>query len=165
MYIVTATPASLLPLQLQSFLRLHNRHLAAHWNIRSTTRLRETGHLDPLSEEQTMRTASKVEHSRLLSLGDMITLLDGDFTRADFIHTHTDERHETNGGIIRFDEYDGAGGQSCQVALTHTDSSHVNLGGFAKSFEERLGEVCSVLHESSLDGAADGSVPAVVAQC
>jgi len=105
-----------------------------------------------------------VEHTSLLTLLDVVTLLDGNLTGRDLVHADTDEGHEANGGVVGLDEDDGSCGEGAQVTLTGRDTVCVDLlcVGVTKTFEQRLAEVCAVLDVSLLDGAADGSVPAVV---
>ena len=100
----------------------------------------------------------------LVAFLDMLTLLHSDFTSADFVHTNSDERHETDGRVVSFNEDDGAGGKGSQVALTRTDPTTVDLLGVrvTKTFEQRFGEIGTVLHIGLLDRAADWRVPPVV---
>lgn len=145
-------------------LRLHDGDLAPHWHVLLAARLRESLHLDTLSEQQTMRATSEMEHARLLTLLDVLALLNGDLAGGDFVHSDTDECHEANGWVVCLDEDDGASGKCSQVTLTNGDTAGVNLlhTRLTETFEEGLGEVCSVLNKSLDDLAADGGVPSVV---
>nr|POE59281.1 hypothetical protein CFP56_24550 [Quercus suber] len=110
--------------------------------------------------------AAEVEHARLLTLGDVLALLDRDLARADLVHADADEGHEADGWVVGLDEDDGARRERRQVALADGDAAGVNLAhrGVPEPLEQRLGEVGAVLDEGLLDRAADGRVPAVVGE-
>src|SRR6266404_3905200 len=88
------------------FLIPHLSELRPDGDVLLPTRLREILHIDALAEQQAMRRATKVEHAHLFALLDMLPSLDGDLTRADLDHPHSDERHQPNGGVVRLDEED-----------------------------------------------------------
>ena len=107
-----------------------------------------------------------MEHTSLLSLLDVLTLLDGDLASRNLVHTDTDESHETNSWVVGLDEDDGAGSKGGQVALTARNTVCVNLlcVWVTETLEQRLTEISAILDVCLLDGAADGCVPAVVRQ-
>lgn len=145
---------------------LDGSKLAADWNVLLSARLWEAADLDALAEEQAVRGTTEVEHTSLLSLLDVLALLDGDLASGNFVHTDTNECHETNGWVVGLDEDDGTSSQGGQVTLTSGDTVCVNLFcvWVTETLEERLTEVCAVLDVGLLDGTADGCVPAVVRQ-
>jgi hypothetical protein len=107
-------------------------------------------HIGALAEQQTMRRATKVEHAHLFALLDMLPSIDGDVARADLDHPHSDERHEPDGGVVRLNEEDRAGGDGGDVSLARDGAAHVNVtavGRIAEALEERLGVVRAVLDE------------------
>ena len=145
---------------------LNNSDLAADWNVLLSAWLWESADLDSLTEEQAVGGTTEVEHPSLLSLLDVLTLLDGDLASRDLVHTNTDESHETNGWIVGLDKDDGASSEGSQVSLTARDTVCVNLlcAWVTKTLKQRLTKVSAVLNKGLLDGAANGRVPAVVGQ-
>lgn len=115
-----------------------------------------------------MRRSTVVEHSQLLSLLHMLTLLHGDIARRDLRHSDTDERNRPDGRIISLDEDDGAGGHGGKVGLCGNDTHVVDVGvvvaGVCCSSEERFGVVCAVDDVGLDDLPGDRRMPAVVAQ-
>lgn len=107
-----------------------------------------------------------MEHSSLLPLLDMLTLLNRNLTGTHLIHSNPHKSHQANGGIIRLNKNNRAGCDSGKVRLALGDTACVDGGcvAVADAFEQGFGEVCAVLHEGFLDGAADGRVPAVVGE-
>jgi len=120
-----------------------------------------------------MGRATKMEHTKLFALLDMLPSTDGDITRADLDHADSDERHKPDGGVIRLDEDDRAGGDGGDVSLACDGTGDVNLTvvvgrmgiGVAEALEERLGVVCAVLDERFDYRSRDGRMPAVVREC
>ena len=132
------------------------------------TRAREPLHIRRLAEQQAMRRATKMEHAELVALGDMLPSADGDLTRADLDHADGDERHEPNGGVVRFDEDNRARGDGGVVPLARDGARDVDVVTvvrrirIAQALEERLGVVRAVADKRLDDPARDGRVPAVV---
>ena len=115
-----------------------------------------------------MRRATKVEHAHLFALLNMLPSLDGDLTRADLYHPHSDERHEPDGGVVRFDEDDRAGGDGGEVSLAVDRARDVEFPAvrwIAEALEERLRVVRAILDERLGYPARDGHVPAMVREC
>ena len=116
-----------------------------------------------------MRRATKVEHANLFALVDMLPSADGDITRADLDHADGDERHKPDGGVVRLDEEDRAGGDGGDVPLARDGACGFNViamgGRVAEALEERLGVVRAVVDERLDYRPRDGRVPAVVREC
>jgi hypothetical protein len=147
-------------------LRLNSGNLAANRNVLRLARLGEAANLDTIAEQQAVRRTAKVEHTGLLTLLDVLALLDGDLTSRNLIHTDTDEGHESNGRVVSLDEDDGSCGEGSQITLTGRDAVCVDLlcVRVTETLEQRLAKVGTVLNVGFLDGAADGCVPTVVRQ-
>lgn len=60
--------------------------VAPDWDILLPSWLGEALDADALSEQQDVRRTAEVEHARLVSLFDMLPLLDRDFAGTDFVH-------------------------------------------------------------------------------
>jgi len=115
-----------------------------------------------------MRRATKMEHTNLFALVDMLPSVDGDITRADLDHADGDERHEPDGGVVRLNEDDRAGGEGGEAPLAGDGTPDVNVtavGWIAEALEERLGVVGAVPDERLHYPPRDGRVPAVVREC
>lgn len=123
--------------------------------------------IDAVAEHEAMRRATKVEHTDLITLVDMLAFLDAHMARRDLDHANTDEGHLADGRVVGFDYYDRAGGHGGKVGLSGDDTLAVDVGvvlGVGNASVQGLGEVGSV-DDIGLDNLArDGSVPAVVAQ-
>ena len=57
-------------------------------------------------KQQTVATSTEVEHTSLLSLFDMLALLNRNLARAHFVHANTYERHQADCRVVSFDEDD-----------------------------------------------------------
>ena len=64
-----------------------------------------------------------MERPRLVSFLHMLPDLDGDFARADLLHANSDERHETNLGVVRLEDYDGPRSHGAEIAPRAVDRS------------------------------------------
>jgi hypothetical protein len=56
---------------------------------------------------ETYRRTTEMEHSRTITLLDMVALLDSDLTGADFVHADADKAHEADVWVVCFHEDDG----------------------------------------------------------
>lgn len=122
--------------------------------------------INTLLESKSVARTTKVEHARLLSLGDMVTLLDRDLTRTDLIHTNTNKADQSQLLLVRLHDNDRARRQVRNVALAVRQAGLALRGvvGVDDGAADLLAEVRAVDDEGLLDCAADGRVPAVVAE-
>jgi hypothetical protein len=108
-------------------LSFHSSQLSSNRHIVGLACLWEALDLNALPEQQAVRASTKVEHTSLLALLHMLSFLDSDLTGRHLVHANSNESHETDCWIVRFDEDDRARGQRTEVALSNTDTSSIDL--------------------------------------
>lgn len=107
-----------------------------------------------------------MEHPRLLTLLDMLTLLHCNVASRNLVHANTDESHQANSRVVCLDEDDCSSSQGSDVALASADTALIDLlcVWIAETLEQRLREERAIDDVSLLDGTTNGRVPSVVAQ-
>ena len=107
-----------------------------------------------------------MEHTRLLSLLDLLPLFDRDLTGAHLIHTNAHETHQPNLRVIRLDQNHSPRRQRTQISLRNANTPRVDtqLSAVAQTLEEWLAKVRAVDDKGALHCAGDGTVPAVVGE-
>lgn len=113
-----------------------------------------------------MRRPPEMEHTQLIALVNMLSLLNGDITSRDLSHTHTHKRHGADGRVIGLDEDDRARRERGQVRFRGDDALAVDVRAVTpvETRVQGFGVVGPVDNVGFDDAAGYGRVPAVVAQ-
>lgn len=105
-----------------------------------------------------MGGATEVEHPQLVALLDALARLDGDLVGGHLGHSYGDEGHEADARVVGLYQDDAARRGLGDVALGLVGAVGV------KPYSGRLRVVGAVYQCRADDGAADGAVPAVIAE-
>ena len=142
----------------------HNSNLTPDRYISLPAPLRKPTDLHPLPKHQTMRTPPEMEHAQLLPLLDPLAHRNRDLARAHLSHADAQERHESDGRVVRLDEDERARRRRRDVALAGALALLVRVVRGAEVFELRFRVVRPVDDVAFADHARDGGVPAVVGE-